>query len=80
MIGAGIKEIRVRVTPNSKREYVETSAVNTLRVGVNAPTESNQANDRVREVLAGHFSVPVKNVMIIKGMQSPSKIVRIYGV
>ena len=73
-----VKEFKVRVTPNASREYIEEAPFNTLRVGVSEPTEGNRANDRVREMVAEHFSVPVKNVMIIKGTQSPSKVVRVY--
>lgn len=77
MSGA-VQEIKVRVTPNASREYLEEAPFNTLRIGVKEPTEGNRANQRVREMIAEHFSVAVKNVMIIKGTQSPSKIVRIY--
>lgn len=75
----GVKEVRVKVTPNSKREYVEEAPFDTLRIGVAEPTEGNRANDRVREMVAEHFSVPVKNVQIIKGARERSKIVRIYS-
>ncbi len=77
-MSGNVKEFKVRVTPNAPREYLEEAPFNTLRVGVAEPTEGNRANDRVREMIAEHFSVPVKNVMIIKGTQSPSKTVRVY--
>ena len=77
MIGS-VKELRVRVTPNSSREYLEEAPFDTLRIAVSEPTEGNRANDRVREMVADHFSVPVKNVMIIRGMQSLSKTIRVY--
>ncbi len=74
-----MKEIKVRVTPNAPREYLEEAPFNTLRVGVTEPTEGDRANDRVRELIAEHFSVPKKNVLIIKGARERSKMVRIYG-
>jgi|CXWL01.1.fsa_nt_gi uncharacterized protein YggU (UPF0235/DUF167 family) len=73
-----VKEFRVRVTPNAPREYLEEAPFDTLRIAVAAPTEGNRANDRVREMVAEHLSVPLKNVMIIKGTTSPSKTVRVY--
>lgn len=76
---ASVKEFRVKVTPNAPREYIEEAPFNTLRIGVSEPTEGNRANERVREMIAEHFSVPQKNVLIIKGAQSPSKTVRIYS-
>lgn len=77
-MSGSVKEIRVRVTPNAPREYIQEAPFNTMRIAVSEPTEGNRANDRVREMIAEHFSVPLKNVMIIKGTHSPSKIVRIY--
>ncbi len=73
-----VKEFRVRVTPNAPREYLEEAPFNTLRIAVAEPTEGGRANDRVREMVAKHFSVPLKNVMIIKGATSSSKTVRVY--
>lgn len=72
-------EVKVKVTPNAPREYVEEAPFNTLRIGVTEPTEGGRANDRVRELAAIHFATPVKNVMIIKGTRERSKILRIYG-
>ena len=77
-MSGNVKEFRVRVTPNASREYLEEAPFNTLRIGVSEPTEGNRANDKVREMVAEHFSVPLKNVMIIKGTTSPSKTVRVY--
>ena len=76
---ADVREVRVKVTPNAPREYVEEAPFDTLRIGVTEPTEGHRANDRVRELVAIHFAVPVKNVMIIKGARERSKILRIYG-
>jgi len=73
-----MKEVRVRVKPNSKREYVEEAPHDTLRVGVDAPSEENRANERLRELIAEYHDVPVKNVIIVKGSRSPNKLLRIY--
>jgi uncharacterized protein YggU (UPF0235/DUF167 family) len=78
MTAHSVKEIKVRVTPNASREYVEESPFDTLRIGVREPNDGNRANDRAREIISERYEVPVKNVMIIKGARSPSKIVRIY--
>lgn len=78
MVDREIREIKVRVTANASRNYIEEAPFDTLRIGVTSPSEAHRANEHVRELLADHFNVPVKQVVIIKGTHSPSKIVRIY--
>ena len=73
-----VKEIKIRATPNAPREYVEEAPFNTLRIGVREASEGDRANDRIREIIAERYEVPVKNVQIIKGTRERSKIVRIY--
>jgi uncharacterized protein YggU (UPF0235/DUF167 family) len=49
----------------------------TLKVKVAAVPEKNKANEELREVLAGHFGVPVSAVTVVSGLTSTRKRVRI---
>ncbi len=73
------REYRVRVTPASKKEYVKKGKGDALEIAVRERAENGRANARVRGLIAAHFSLPVKNVLIIKGSQQPAKMVRVYG-
>lgn len=65
---------RVRVTPGAKRESVITTDAKSFSISVKEPAERNLANDRVREILAEHFSVPIGKVRLIAGHRSPQKV------
>ncbi len=69
---------RVKVTVGSRTEYVQDER-GVLHVGVSAKPKGGEANDRVCELIAEHYSVPLKNVHIISGAQSRGKIVLIYA-
>ena len=73
------REFRVRVTPHAKKEYVKEGAAGKFAVSVKAKAEEGRANERAIELMASHFSVPRKNVSIVKGASQPAKIIRVYG-
>lgn len=69
--------VHVRVTPAAKREsFIQTDAKH-FSVAVKEPAEQNLANTRVREILAGHFRVPVQKVKIITGHKGRQKMIDI---
>lgn len=70
-------DIRIKIIPNSRKEYVEESKDGRLIVAVRAPREEGKANERLCELLAAHFSLPLESVRIIRGKTQASKLVRI---
>lgn len=70
-------KISVIVKPNSKREGVVASEDGTHTVRVAARPVEGKANERVVELLAGHFGVPKSRVTIIRGAAGRKKIVDI---
>lgn len=69
--------IKVRVLAKSKKEELIKKNKDTYIVSVKEPAERNLANKRICEIMADIFSVSVKQVKIINGHQSPSKILSI---
>lgn len=72
-------DIRIRVTANARKDSVTEGKGGVLRIGVREKAEGGRANLRVREILASRFSVPLHGVIILKGLTSPHKHVRIYS-
>jgi uncharacterized protein (TIGR00251 family) len=70
-------EVRVKVTPNARRESVTEGKDGRLIISLRAPREGGQANARLIEVLAEHFGVSTDRVRIMRGHQQSAKIVSI---
>lgn len=64
--------IHVKVIPGSKKEEVVESKPGYFSMKIKEKAESNMANDRVIKILQDKFST--KNVRLINGHQSPSKL------
>lgn len=62
-----------------KRERVTEVAPHQFELIVRAPAERNAANDRVRELIALQYQLPVTAVRIVTGHRSPSKMLEIIG-
>lgn len=65
--------VKVRVIPDSRREKVDKTSSG-LIVTVREEAQGNQANDRVRAIVAREHRVPLSAVRLMKGHRSPSKI------
>jgi len=72
--------IKVRAITGAKRESVRVIADDTIAIAVKEKPERNLANLRIIELVARHFDLPVKNVRIVKGRRSPSKMFSIDAV
>lgn len=71
-------EIDVKVIPRASRSEVSGEmADGTLKVKVAAVPEKGKANDELRELLARHFGVALRDVEIVAGATSTRKRVRI---
>lgn len=69
--------IKVRVTPNAKRETLEQDSSGHFTVSVKEPAEQNRANKRVITLIAEHFHIPIGNVRMVNGHHSGSKILSV---
>jgi len=69
--------IKVKVKTNAKKEIIEQKNKDTYNVSVKEPAERNLANKRVCIIVASFLDVSLKNVRIVSGHQSPSKILSI---
>lgn len=64
--------VKVRVRPGARREKVEKTAQG-FSIAVREKAERNEANERVRAILAREYGVPVSAVRMKTGAHSPVK-------
>jgi uncharacterized protein len=70
--------LRLKVIPKSSRnEIVEVSDDGALKLKVTAPPEKGKANAAVCELLAEVFGVAKRNVEIVRGETTSSKLVTV---
>lgn len=65
--------VRVRVTPGAKKESFVKQEENIYLASVRAPAERNEANDRVRTLVARFFGVPLSAARMLSGHRSIQK-------
>lgn len=65
--------VRVRVTPSAKKETVTRVSENELHICVREPAARNLANRRVGELVAQALGVDVRDVRMLAGHRSQSK-------
>ncbi len=66
-------EYRVKVTTRAKSDSVVPLLDGRLSVAVTADRKGGRANEHLRELLAGHFAVPLSAVTIRRGHTSSTK-------
>lgn len=64
--------IKVKVTPDSKKEEVIQKSDDTWVISVKEPAKDNMANNRVKEILSFYFQT--NNIKLVNGHKSPSKL------
>jgi uncharacterized protein (TIGR00251 family) len=64
--------LTVKVVPRASRNAIKEQAGG-LKVYVTEPPEDGRANAAVVELLATHFGVPQKNVIVVSGVRSRYK-------
>jgi uncharacterized protein YggU (UPF0235/DUF167 family) len=69
--------VKVRVIADAKKESLEETSPDHFKISVREPAERNLANRRIVELVAAHHKLPPKQVRIISGHTSPSKILSI---
>jgi len=70
-------KISVIAHPNAKKERIEKDLYGTLHVYVNQPPLEGKANKAVIDALANHFNVNKREVILLKGEKSKSKLFEI---
>lgn len=68
-------EIRVKVTPNRKKEIVTILPDGRFDVCVNADRKAGKANERMLKLIAEHFGVEEKEATLKSGHTSSTKTV-----
>jgi uncharacterized protein len=76
--------IAVRLTPRSRADRIEgishlADGAAILKVSVGAPPVDGRANDALVQLLATQWDLPRRDLAIVGGLKSRSKIVRIAG-
>jgi len=69
--------IKVRVTPDAKKETLEQDSSDHFTVSVKEPAEQNRANKRVIALIAKHFRVLTRKVRMVSGHHSGGKILNV---
>jgi uncharacterized protein (TIGR00251 family) len=73
----GRLELRIRVTPNAKREEVSTDAAGLTKAFVRAPAIDGRANEALIKLLSKEYGVPKSRISITRGISSRNKTVEI---
>jgi uncharacterized protein YggU (UPF0235/DUF167 family) len=66
-------EVEAAVTPGARKERVVRVAPGRYTISVREEAERNEANFRVREILADLYRVPVARVRMMRGARSRKK-------
>ncbi len=69
--------VKVRVIAGAKKETLQEASAGHFKISVKEPAERNLANRRVVELVAARYKIQPKQVRIISGHTSPSKILSI---
>jgi uncharacterized protein YggU (UPF0235/DUF167 family) len=69
--------VKVRVYPGMKKEKLTRLDVHHFEIVTKAPAEQNAANKRVKELIAHEYRVTEKQVRLVTGHHSPSKILEV---
>jgi len=69
--------IKVKAMPGAKKEVLEQVSDDHFNISVKEKAERNMANNRIVEMIARHFNVPVSAVRIINGHHSTSKMLSV---
>ena len=69
--------IRARVTADARNDSVRKTKDGSYTISVRVPAEGNQANRRVRELIAKEFDLTFAQVHIVSGQHKGSKMIHI---
>ena len=69
-------KIQVKVKPGSKTEELSREG-DSFIIKVKEPTKEGKANQAVIKLLAEHFGVPQRQVMILSGISTRNKVIEV---
>ena len=69
-----MEKVFVKVKTGKKEEKVEVLNENTLKVSVKELPREGRANNAVIKVLSNHFSIPKRDIELIKGFKGKNKV------
>jgi hypothetical protein len=67
----------IKVTPGSKENKIIKLAQNSLKIKLTVAPEKGKANKKLIEFLGNYFKVPKKNIKILAGQTSKTKMIKI---
>jgi uncharacterized protein YggU (UPF0235/DUF167 family) len=65
--------VRVKATPNARRESVEAQAPDLYAIATREKPEQGRANARIRDLLAAALGLPPDRVVLLSGAHHPAK-------
>ena len=74
----GTVDVDIRVIPRASRDEVGGERAGRLVVRTQSAPVDDQANDAVCKLLARHFGVPRRRVVLVAGHRSRDKTVRVH--
>jgi len=69
-----VNYIHIKVIAGAKRESFKQKSADHFEISVKEKAERNEANNRVLELVAEYFKVPLNKVRIVNGHHHPSKL------
>lgn len=69
--------IKVKISAGAKKEQCKQIAQHSYAVSVKEPAEQNRANRRLLELIAECYHISPKQVKLVSGHHSPSKILSV---
>lgn len=69
--------IRVKAFPSSKKNRILAKEENSLQVYTKSKAEQGKANSAIKEMLAAHFDVSLKQVKLLRGFKQQNKLFNI---
>lgn len=69
--------IKVKVQAGAKKEKIQKKGSDSYIISIREKAERNMANQRIIQIISLLFNVSTKQVRIINGHQSPSKIISV---
>ncbi|TGL16261.1 DUF167 domain-containing protein [Leptospira meyeri] len=70
-------KLTIKVKPNNKQPGLEFLSKTDCIARLKSPPVDGKANEELIEVLSKHFHIPKKNISILSGFSSKSKLVSI---
>jgi len=69
--------LKIKVHADAKANRLVVKGMDRFEVWVREPAEAGRANKAVLDLVSAHLKVPVGRLWLIKGAQSPSKIISV---